>query len=520
MREKGVQENILEGGNYMKSKIALLLIFVMVFSLAACGGQSESGDTDRNQVIREIEPPVLQTGNEATAIALKQYIYARLLTEHLATEGFAQLSETERKGMMDELVAAWEAAAEFTASAEKLTEQAVMELENTASLSIPGKMPFSFLAVAYAADEAKDFDQKAWAEKLTKQYDALKGAKRYNQLAKQLGVDARTAYEQMTLAQEIIHKGAMADADWNNKVVNILQATKTTSKVAVFGLSLVATGGASVSVLEGAGFIASGIECVIEVADTSSTIILGEKNKVSVGFNELKKVTAPVTSVIGLLNFDVANLKERTKGTGDALIYISDSVLDLVFENKVLGMEISTSKDGKVAINGQTIDVTGMGTEAVKSALEEAGFPLPDAPMEVLELIRNAWDPDIEVMRAQMGALTAGLTEEVSEEPPVLVVGSIFGSYSYTMTYQDGEVDTGTCTIEDNGDGTIAWISDDMDITTLYYEEGSRRIYYSGDGLNLEILFTSGLGGVKGTGRMYGTFWDSPIDVSIDMTKQ
>ena len=53
----------------MKSKIALLLVFMMVFSLAACGGQSESGTSEENlnPVIREAEPPVLQTGNEATA---------------------------------------------------------------------------------------------------------------------------------------------------------------------------------------------------------------------------------------------------------------------------------------------------------------------------------------------------------------------------------------------------------------------------------------------------------------------
>lgn len=510
----------------MKSKIALLLVFMMVFSLAACGGQSESGTSEENlnPVIREAEPPVLQTGNEATAIALKQYIYARLLTEQLATEALTQLSEAERKEKMDALVSAWETAAAFAKSAEELTNQAVAELETTAALTMPVMSPtkstFNLFATVYAADEATEFDQVAWAEKLTKQYDALKGAKRYNQLAQQLGVDAKAAYEQMTIAQEIIHKGAMADADWNNKVVNILQATKTTSKVALLGLSLVATGGASVTVLEGAGFIASGIDCAIEVADTGSTIILGEGNNVAVGFGELKKMTAPVTSVIGLLNFDVANLQNRTKDSADALVYISDSILDLIFENKVLGMEISATKDGEVAINGKAIDVTGLGGEAVKSALETAGFPLPDAPLEILDLIRDTWDPDLEVMKARMDALTAGLPEKPSDESPVLAVGSIFGSYSYTMTYQDGEVDTGTCTIEDNGDGTIAWISDDMDITTLYYEEGSRRIYYSGDGLNLEILFTSGLGGVTGNGRMYGEFWGEPLDVDFTMTKQ
>ena len=493
----------------------------MIFSITACGGPSESNSEkfDINIVVREIEPPVLQTGNEATAIALKQYVYARLLTEQLATEDFSQISEAERKKRIDALVSAWETATKFTTSAEKLTNQAILELGNTASLPMSTKSPFSFLSVAYAAEKSKEFDQVAWAEKLTKQYDALKGAKRYNQLAKQLGVDAKTAYEQMTVAQKIIHEGAMADADWNNKVVNILQATKTTSKVAVFGLSLVATGGASVSVLEGAGFIASGIECAIEVADTSSTIILGEKNKVSVGFNELKKKTAPVTSVIGLLNFDLTNLQEKTKGTGDALVYISDSLMDLYFENKVLGMEISTSKDGKVTINGQVIDVTDLSEEAIKSTLETAGYPLPEGSMKILDLIQDTWNPDIEVMRARMDVLTATIFEEVSEEPPVMVAENIFGTYSCVMTVADEEPQTEIITLRDNGDGTVTWISDDEEETILSYNANTNELYYESEGLTIKIQLSVKLGSVTGTGRMYGEFWDSPIDVVIDMVK-
>ncbi|NCB42098.1 MAG: hypothetical protein EOM59_05710 [Clostridia bacterium] len=505
----------------MKSKIALILIFMIILNLAACGGQSKSGneESELTAVVRETEPPVLQTGNEATAIALKQYVYARLLTEQLSSEDLTQISEAEQKAKIDELVAAWEAAAHFTASAEELTNQAVTELESEAALSTFIKKAFHFVAIAHAAEDSKEFDQKAWAEKLTKQYDALKGAKRYNQLAQQLGVDAKTAYEQMTIAQTIIYQGAIADANWNNKVVNILQATKTTSKVALLGLSLVATGGASVSVLEGAGFIASGIECAIEVADTSSTIILGEKNKVSVGFNELKKKTAPFTSVIGLLNFDLANLKDKVKGTGDALVYISDSVLDLVFENKVLGMEISTSNDGKVAINGEAIDVSGMGTEAVKSALKNAGYPLPETPMEILDLIQGAWDPDIEVMKARMDVLTAALSEEVSEEPSVIETGSIFGTYSSVMTGADEDPETEIITLRDNGDGTITWVSDDGEETILSYNSKTNEIYHSSGDLTIEIKFSFGIGKVTGSGRMYGEFWDAPFDIKIDMVK-
>ena len=506
----------------MKPKIALLLIFMMVFSLAACGGQpkSESNGESLAAVIREVEPSVLQTGNEATAIALKQYVHARLLTEHLATQDFTQFSEADRNMMIDQLVASWAAATEFSVSAEELTDQAVMEMENTATLPVLIKNPFKILATVYGAEDTTEFDQKAWAEKLTEQYDALKGAKRYNQLAKQLGVDAKTAYEQMILAQEIIRKGAIADADWNNKVVNTLQAIKTTSKVTLLGLSAAATGGGSVTLLEGAGFIAGGIDCAIEVADTGSTIILGEGNKVAVGFNDLKKKTAPVTSVIGLLNFDSSNLEKWTNGTADALVFISDSLMDLYHENKVLGMEISTTKDGKVVINGQAVDVTGLNGETLDSALEAAGYPLPVPSSSIIEMIENAWNPDIEVMKARMGTLTSKITEEVEENQPDMGAGSIAGTYTSNMTHINGESETTTVIIKDNGDGTVTWESDDGEGTIFDYNEETNEIFYSEAGFTFQIKFSVSAGQVTGSGRMFGEFGEDSLDTSIELSKQ
>lgn len=223
--------------------------------------------------------------------------------------------------------------------------------------------------------------------------------------------------------------------------------------------------------------------------------------------------------MIGLLNFDLTNLQEKTKGTGDALVYISDSLMDLYFENKVLGMEISTSKDGKVTINGQVIDVTDLSEEAIKSTLETAGYPLPEGSMKILDLIQDTWNTDIEVMRARMDVLTATIFEEVSEEPPVMVAEDIFGTYSCVMKVADEEPQTEIITLRDNGDGTVTWISDDEEETILSYNANTNELYYESEGLTIEIQLSVKLGSVTGTGRMYGEFWDSPIDVVIDMVK-
>ncbi|MPN21464.1 hypothetical protein SDC9_168844 [bioreactor metagenome] len=68
--------------------LALLLACALMFSLSACGGQKGAGKADEIKPVtveRELEPQALQTANEATAIALRQYVYARLLTEAFLT---------------------------------------------------------------------------------------------------------------------------------------------------------------------------------------------------------------------------------------------------------------------------------------------------------------------------------------------------------------------------------------------------------------------------------------------------
>jgi hypothetical protein len=96
-------------------------------------------------------------------------------------------------------------------------------------------------------------------ENLTKQYDALKGAQRYQQLAKQLGTDAKTAYEQMALAQKIIHNAAELEeaegvVNAYTESINYLQGVKTASKVGVFVVGTVVTGGGSLTALSTSSF--------------------------------------------------------------------------------------------------------------------------------------------------------------------------------------------------------------------------------------------------------------------------
>lgn len=233
--------------------LALLLACAMIFSLSACVGQKITYKAEEIKPVtmeREPEPQALQTANEATAIALRQYIYARLATEAFLTADASSMTMEELSEMSDALLIVWENAHVFSSFAADISDQAVLLLKapTMKKMSAAGQpqarfmtlatVPLNFTVVAYAAESGRKIDPQTWAENLTKQYDALNGAKRYQQLAQQLGTDAKTAYKQMALAQKIIRNAAqLEEAEgvvnaWTESI-NYLQGVKTASKVGV-----------------------------------------------------------------------------------------------------------------------------------------------------------------------------------------------------------------------------------------------------------------------------------------------
>ena len=118
--------------------LALLLTCALIFSLSACGGQKETGNVAKSELEKTWgpvrvehgpEPQAAQTASEATALALRQYIYARLATEAFAAADLKSMSIDEIKKIVDETALAWETAALFASAAEDVTSQAIAILE-------------------------------------------------------------------------------------------------------------------------------------------------------------------------------------------------------------------------------------------------------------------------------------------------------------------------------------------------------------------------------------------------------
>lgn len=537
---------------FFKKVVVCLLVGILITLTVGCGqntseelANTEVSELEVVEVEREAESEELQIANEATTIALKQYLYARLLTEAYVTMDVSNMDFDALNDATSELYAAWENAKISAQTAEDIANRTVTILES-AQLSrqdidqskelmfarIYHAFP-SFSIIAQAAESGRKLDPQTWAENLTKQYDALQGGKRYQQLANQLGVDAKTAFEQMELAQKIIQNAAaLEEAEgevnaWTDSI-NYLMGIKTASKVGVFVVGTVVTGGGTLSALGASSMslptagavIVGGADCIVDIATTGSTIILGENDQVTLGFNDLKDILGPVSAVVGLATFNGAE-------TGEQLSYIGDTLTDWFFENKVMGIKLDDKK-----VSAKIYDNT---TEAeVEKSLQEDGFTIteesstldtmlttmennPSVSLEKLEsLLSKLLEAEIE-----QGQLTEQAEEVITEEV-VEFSGSIFGTYElYSVVNSSDEVEdeTETIRIVDNQDGTITWITSDEDETILDYDTNTQSVYYDTEEIELRVQFSSTGGQVTGTGYMRGTFWDSPLDVSLTLRK-
>ncbi len=416
--------------------ISLLLTAAMLLSLYACAKpEAEPTTTTSEQVEevqevfveREAEPEALQKANEATALALRYYIYARLKTEELTAADFESMPKGQFEAMLTELVSIWETADLLTSAAESVTGQVVFLLENQlTNLTAPSiqraahvqPKDLIFLETPPADGGGAVVDQQTWAENLTKQYDALRGGQRYHQLAQQLGTDTKTAVEKMAMAQKIIQNAAAleeaeAEVGAYTRSINIVEGYKTTSKVGLFVGATIATGGGTLATLAGSSMslpvagavIVGGVDCIVDVGTTASSIILGEDHQVTVDFAKAGDVIQPISMVMGLATMDPSDAIEQVAFLGEAMMEWSDP-------GKITGIAVDFSKKGTSIIWARLIELAKASIPDVKMQLEGMKLSLPkEEGVDLSELIlANTVDAQAALER---------LRELIGQEPDV-----------------------------------------------------------------------------------------------------
>lgn len=424
--------------------LAILLAGTMLFGLCACAEskpkEAEEIEPITVEVEREPGPQALQTANEATALALRYYIYARLKTEELIAADFDSMPDGVFESLMDELVAVWETADALATGAEKITDQAVLLLEaasidQTAAYVQP-QAQFTTLAakgsdfsmIPLADNGGEVIDRQTWAENLSKQYDALRGAQRYKQLAEQLGTDTKTAVEQMALAQKIIRNAAdleeaQAEVGAYTRSINIVEGYKTGSKVGLFIGATIATGGGSLTALAGSSMsvpvagavIVGGVDCIVDVGKTTSSIILGEDHQVTVDFEKAGDVIQPVSMVMGLVTMDPTSAVEQVAFLGEAM-------MEWCYPGKVTGIAVETTKKGNSLVLARLIELMGENIPDVEKTLEglKLHFPKEEGVSLSQLILANTVDSEaaLEKMRELNAQISATSQEDENQSPP------------------------------------------------------------------------------------------------------
>ncbi len=392
--------------------IASLVLLALLFSLTACGASSTPAPapqaTTRTaattaaqptaaankpastatvlatkpivgkpfEVKRPPDPKPLQLSNATSALALRAYIAARLKTERFLATNPDSISPEQRKALASELADAW-----------LLADQTVSLAANTADeveilLSAEAK-PLSFrpgsasIILASLNQQQDQIDYQAWAEELTKKYDAIKGNQKLKVLAKQLGVDVKTAKMQVDLAQDIIFGESMLYGEHWDKVTKVYEVVKSSAKVGMVITSAIYTGGGSLSALgsssltiaEAGGLIVSSVDAIVDVTETTANVILGDGNNVAVSTDEAKKYIAPASSLLGLQGFASSTL-------GEQIGYIGDTLTDFYYDGKILGIKVFGNDDGSSKLSAQQISINGASPADVISTLNQNGFKL------------------------------------------------------------------------------------------------------------------------------------------------
>jgi hypothetical protein len=406
---------------------------------------------------RPAEQPATRAAGEATAAAVQHYVDARLATESLYVAIEAGTPITDLAVAADALVVLWQEVEASAAVARDVSGRAAVVLggaaEPVADDTAAGAAPVAGatvgggrrLAVAATGPSAVTQDGQTWAENLTRRFDELKGAKRYQQLADQMGTDARTAYETVALAQRILQDAAaLEEAEGDVAALTdslaVLKTYTTASKVGLFVTATVATGGGTLGTLSTAGFTATeatgivlgGVDCIVDVADTGSTILLGENNQVAATAEAVSTYLGPVSSVFGLATFPSAGSAER-------LAYVGDALRDWFSGGKVLGVQVTATPDGGTMLTARALEA--LGEVSLRTALTGLGLVFPETMRPLVEVVngprmdRDAIVARLDAIVAQMAAIeaaaadgvTAGPATPAPEDPQVPAAGPVGG---------------------------------------------------------------------------------------------
>lgn len=488
------------------------VIIALVLSLSGCNTAKQT-----NKMPKELDDL-----NSVTTLAVRSYIYSRLLTDKLIACDIYVISQDELKQLVNETTYAWDTTVKITDEIPNIADNTIELIQKSDESTLSKtKASASLFLTAYAAENTSE-----WAKRISGQFDAIKGANKLKQLGEQLGTDAKKAYQQLTMAQNILQgEAATEEGDLYQKWQQIAEGTKTACKTGMFVCSTIVTASTTSAVAgcvtlgEATSIIVSGVDVLLDVGSTSSNIILGVDNKASIGLDKIKSDFAPVSYVFGIINFQDATIGER-------ISFVGESFTDWFYDGKIAGIKVT--ENGTDVKSAWQVDTKGKSEVEIKKEIEKITEQNPDIKATSIdELIKEnhvdlgKYISELEsILEKYAAAEKTPATEDNTQDV------DISGSYSGTSVIsglnssgkeEKQEPRSIQFEIKLNGD-KLTYIKGE-DVIDCNYDSKTGKASFEQSDANLELIFNKKATSVTVTATMNMKFDGGFITSNINATR-
>ena len=334
--------------------IAFALIFVLegVF-MGIIWGSRAAEKKKREPVVIAFGKPneARNIAEEASSVAVQQYIYATLLNEKVARFD-ENGNPDEFAALVNEAAAAWEKADAYIDTLDSMGTRLEAEETKDGYLNVYKegavawnpetgepviKDPFALYAHAW------DKETVEWAQEIQDYYDRAPTGKHILLLSKVLKTDTQHAAAQFRQAQAILRGEAEVDEVNQTWHINNCKALVTTGKAAGTVAACITTGGiANVTVLGGGAITASGVDAYINYNATQASITLGDEHVITQKWDTAATYTGIVASVTSFWSLPGSQVYDK-------ILFGAGTAGDL-YEGKLLGGIVDVDADGEVKL--------------------------------------------------------------------------------------------------------------------------------------------------------------------------